>query len=109
MDYREEIHAINNKLSDIVTSIELIKERRVNDKESAENLAEEVDKLAVAVNRLTLTIERAEGKTEGISTAVKTFRVIMGGLVFISVVSIVTVAINNMTDISAIKEHLKIK
>lgn len=109
MDYREEIHAINKKLGDIIISIEIMKERRVSDKESAEKVADELDKVAIAVNRLNLTIERAEGKTEGISTAVKTFRVIMGGLIFISVVSIVTIVLNNMTDISAIKEHLKIK
>ncbi len=109
MDYREEIHAINKKLGDIVISIEIMKERRVSDKESAEKVADELDKVAIAVNRLNLTIERAEGKTEGISTAVKTFRVIMGGLVFVSVVSVVTIVLNNMTDITSIKQQLEIK
>jgi hypothetical protein len=109
MDYSEEIHAINIKLTEIVASIDVIKERRTNDKESAEKLADEVDKLAIAVNRLNLTIERADGKTEGITTAVKTFRILLGSLVFISIVSMVTIVFINTTDIATLKEKHKVK
>jgi ABC-type multidrug transport system fused ATPase/permease subunit len=83
MDYKEEIHAINAKLSEIVTSIELIKERRINDKESAEKLSDKLDKITVAVNRLNLTIEKTEGIQKGKSTVMKWVWSIFGGLIFV--------------------------
>ena len=90
MNTEAEIHAINTKLGDIVVAIGILKERRVNDKESVNTLADEVDKLAVAVNRLNLTLAESKGKADGISTAVKTFRILFGGLIFVAIVSSVT-------------------
>lgn len=81
MDLEAEIHAINKKLGDLVVSITLLKERRVNDKEDADTLSTQVKELSVAVNRLNLTIGKMDGIQEGKSTIMKWVWTIFGGLI----------------------------
>lgn len=93
MNIEDEIHAINKKLGELMTSITLLKERRANDKENTEALSNQVKEdrailskqisdLAVAVNRLNLTIAKSEGKSEGISLTVKIVRILIGSIIF---------------------------
>ena len=87
MNTEAEIHAINNKLSEIITAIEVIKERRSDDKEDNHELKNQLADVLIAVNRLNLIVAKADGKSEGISTAVKVFRTLIGAIVFIVIVS----------------------
>jgi len=90
MDYKEEIHAINKKLGAIVTAVELMKERRIDDKEDNAELKKQLAEVLIAVNRLNLIAAKADGKSEGISTAMKTFRLIFGVLIITAIISSVT-------------------
>jgi len=90
MDFKEEIHAINLKLKDIMSSIELIQERRTNDKDTTDEVKEQLSKLIISVNQLNLTIANTEGFNNGVSTAVKTFRVLFWGLMLVTIISTAT-------------------
>lgn len=102
MDIEKEIHEIK-------ISLAVMEERYTNDAVTSKGQALEFNQLSKSVRQLILVIENDKGFKAGVSTAVKTFRIIVGSLVFISVVSLVTITISNMTDITSIKEQLKAK
>jgi hypothetical protein len=87
VDTTAEIHAINNKLTEIISSITLIKERRLNDKEDITELSEIVNKLSISINQLNLTLKYKDGQIDGASKIFKAFRIIFGSLIFIAIVS----------------------
>ncbi len=106
MNTEAEIHAINNKLSDIVAFVNVMKERRIDDKEDNAELKKQLADVLIAVNRLNLIVAKADGKSEGISTAMKTFRILFGGLIFVAIISSVTFMWNVNDRITAL-ERLK--
>lgn len=107
MDMESEIHAINKKLGELITSMEVMKERRVNDKEDSETLSQQVEDLAIAVNRLNLTLAKSEGLKEGVSLTVKALRIILGGLIFVAVVSAGTLMFDMHTRITILEAGAK--
>jgi hypothetical protein len=90
MDFKEEIHAINLKLKDIVSAIKMIKERRANDKEDAADLKQQLSELTVSVNQLNLILANTDGFNDGVSKTVKTFRFIFGVLILTAIISSAT-------------------
>lgn len=107
MNIEDEIHAINKKLTELMTSITILKERRVNDKEDSDTLSKQVSDLAVAVNRLNLTIAKSEGKAEGVSFAVKTLRALIGGIVFVIIVGSGTLMFDMHTRLTLLEAGIK--
>ena len=108
MNISDEIHSIKGMVGKLQTSVALLKQGKENDKELYEDLRTDLTNLTVAVNRLNLLIERKEGKSEGFTLAVKAFRILIGGLMFIAIIATVTF----MFDINArmaVLESSKVK
>lgn len=108
MNLEEEIHAINKKLGDLVTTVTLVKERRNDDKENSENLTEQVKDLAIAVNRLNLTIGRKDGVQEGKTYVMKWVWTIFGSAILGWVLWVTTSVITcNTNDKILMEKHSK--
>ena len=98
MDTESEIHAINNKMTEIVGAIDSLKEKRIDDKQDTKDditaLTEIVNKLVISLNQLNLTLKYKDGQIDGASKTVKIFRFLISSLVFITIVSTATTIID---------------
>ena len=107
MNTEAEIHAINKKLSELVTIIEVIKDRRSGDKDDIKELSEKVEAVLISLNQLNLILKYKDGQVDGVSKVVKFLRFLIGSLVFVVIVGSGTLMFDMHTRLTILEAGIK--
>lgn len=102
MDIEEEIKELRKMISDLNTTVAIINQEAITDRDMLSELKSEMKQLTIALNRVSLLIGKKQGIEEGTSNVMKWVWTIFGALIVGWIIWISTTVLADHIDIERI-------
>ena len=102
MDIEEEIKELRKMISDLNTTVAIINQEAITDRDMLSELKSEMKQLTIALNRVSLLIGKKQGVEEGTTNVMKWVWTIFGALIVGWIIWISTTVLADHIDIERI-------